>query len=75
MNQNSMFPRLLTCEHCGKTAVVKAYLPIYKDGWMSPPAEEPILKAMTYILDCAECGVRNQIRAMESGESEKPTNT
>jgi len=66
MAQNPMFPRMLNCEQCGQTAVVKAYLPIYKDGWGNPPAEEPILKAMTCIIDCPKCGVRNQILPMDS---------
>ena len=52
MPQNPMVPRLLTCEQCAQTSVVKAYLPIYEDGWEAPPAEEPVLNAMTCIIDC-----------------------
>jgi hypothetical protein len=60
--QNPNFPRILSCDQCRQSAVVKAYLPIYIDlDWQTPPAQEPKLKAMTCIIDCARCGVRNQI--------------
>jgi hypothetical protein len=60
MPQNPMYPRMLTCAHCAETAVVKAYLPIYADGWALPPAEEPVLKSMTCAIYCPRCGARNQ---------------
>jgi predicted RNA-binding Zn-ribbon protein involved in translation (DUF1610 family) len=58
---HSMFPRLLTCDQCGETAIVKAYLPIYEEQRQADQATpEPLLKAMTYMIDCPQCGVRNQ---------------
>ena len=53
-----MFPRVLTCDQCSETAIVKAYVPIYDEHKHGAP--EPALKAMTYVLDCPKCGVRNQ---------------
>jgi hypothetical protein len=53
-----MFPRVLNCDQCSETAIVKAYLPIYDE--QQPATPEPVLKAMTYVLDCPKCGVRNQ---------------
>ena len=60
VTHDSMFPRSLTCEVCGDTAIVRAYIPIYKEP---PPSGqlEPDLKAVTCTLDCAKCGVRNQV--------------
>jgi len=55
----SNFPRFLTCNQCGEKAIVKAYLPIYAEHY-EQAAREPALKALTCVIDCPTCGVRNQ---------------
>jgi hypothetical protein len=56
---NSKFPRRLICNQCGETAIVKAYLPTYAEQ-KNEAALEQVLKALTCIIDCSNCGVRNQ---------------
>jgi hypothetical protein len=59
MPNDSRFPRLLTCNQCGETAIVKAYLPVYGDQ-QNQAAKARAPTAMTCVIDCPTCGVRNQ---------------
>ena len=75
MPNDSLFPRLLTCNRCGKTAIVKAYLPIFGDQKFQA-AEERVPETMTCVIDCPTCGVQNQklTRIPGSSNIDMPSN-
>jgi hypothetical protein len=53
----TMLPRLITCEQCGETAVIRSYNRVEYD-WQSSGQWE--FTSVRLIIDCPKCGVKAQ---------------
>ena len=59
-----MFPRQVTCQLCGREAIVVAWLPFATEADGAVPLNQRKLNELNCRIDCAQCGKRIQLVAL-----------
>ena len=61
MESHSEFPRVVNCEGCGETSVVRAYVPIFDvTDQVEHQKSGTAPKAVQLTIDCPKCGIGMQ---------------